>query len=157
MANKDDGFWRCCETICTDLVKLCKNLEYLLRHGVDIDVVLLIGDDTNESKARGLRPVPDTSAVFYVELCHVLALIEPPPPNLSVVQSLLGTTAADRLWTAATSALSLFAPRPQKDNLPVWHRHKPANLAGWSHGKLHFCGVMTSQETYYGAAALYYT
>lgn len=109
----------------------CRNLEHLLKHGVDKDVIFLLGDMPVDQAPQPDEQrhqwdvwahqwdewMLDQGTIFYMELLTVLDLIQPPPANLNTLQGLLRASPASCLQSTCSSFVSrmrgYFCERPR--------------------------------------------
>lgn len=93
----------------------CRNLEHLLKHGVDREVIFVLEEmtlerivDANGHTFKWDEPVVDRGETFYMDLLTMLELIHPPPPNLELLRYLLRGSPFGLLRTRANSFISGF-------------------------------------------------
>lgn len=104
----------------------CQNLEHLLKHRVDREVIFLLEEITIDRvvEADGTEwpeLVVDRGTTFYMDLLTMLDLVHPPPSNLEFLRDLLGASPFGLLRNRASSFMSSFLGRPSRSHrrLPV--------------------------------------
>lgn len=147
----------------------CHTLEQLLRHGVDKDVVFLLGDNVGDVAAgihywehwrQENRPWDDfrfqgatyQETFWYMELATMLEMVQPPPPNLATLRELLGSSRRSNLRAAVSRVLDyirgVFVNKPE--SLPAKVRCKPASPADLATRRLAVYGIASKDELFMG-------
>lgn len=98
----------------------CHNLEHLLRHDVDKDTVVILGERTVNENPLAYEKwnadewnqwLLDQGTMVYTDLWSIIQLIQPPPPNLSSLRELLEPSYLSCLRNQASSFISQMTER----------------------------------------------
>lgn len=142
----------------------CRNLEHLLKHGVDREVIFhfeeMTTDRNSEPHERQWEPnewVVNRGIIFSVDLLTILNLIYPPPSNLDSLRDLLGVSTFSYLRNSMNSSISSFLRHSNggQRRLPVSEILESLESKDESGRKFMLYGISSKDETLTGPMTIH--